>query len=101
MNIKVTAIDHHRNGVTGTPFYPILFEWRDGDRLRSMYAVVTDRDDNNGLINCFVVDVDMAAAGDIRFFWNSWRGDHFVDDLRAAIREFENHRSGLEENPLG
>jgi dTMP kinase len=33
----------------------------------------------------FVLDVDMAAAGNIKFFENSWRGDHFTDAIRKAI----------------
>lgn len=39
---------------------------------------------------CFVLDVDMAASGDVSFGHNSWRGDHFEGALRRAITDYQN-----------
>jgi len=83
---KVNSIVYHRNGVFGQPFYAVLFE----SEGRRMLATVLNKeaDTNIGAINCFVVDVDKAAEGNVRFGENSYRGDNFADELRAAIAEW-------------
>jgi hypothetical protein len=76
-------IAHHRNGICGTPFYVAIFDWRDDDgKTRRMMATVFPEPGNVA-----VLDISETAAGNIDFACgNSWRGDHFEDALRAAIR---------------
>ena len=77
MNLKIIAIDFHRNGVCGAPFDVVLFE--DDSECRKV-AIVFERTGH-----CAVLAVDKLAAGDIAFGSNSWRGDHFESDLRKEI----------------
>lgn len=86
MNIKIKAIDYHRNGVSGCGFNVVLFRSRDdGGKWRNMVATVFPE---RGCVA--VLDVDETAAGNIEFAnGNSWRGDHFEDLLRDAIAQHD------------
>jgi len=77
MNLTIKAIDHHRNGVCGAPFNVVLF--RDEAEQANMVGIIFYAPDHVA-----VLDVDKAAAGDVAFGSNSWRGDHYEDDLRQA-----------------
>ena len=99
---RVISVAYHRNGVTGWPFYVVLFEYRDEDgKMRRMMATVsvTDADAHaSKMVHAAqqdrvvaVVDIDRAAAGAIgqsleEKYANRWRGDHFQRDLELAIR---------------
>jgi len=83
---KVLKVDHHRNGISGEPFYVVLFEsggHRKKDRTR-MVGIVFDSP-----YHCAVFDVDLLAKGCIEFIENSWRGDWFEPELRDAIAKYE------------
>lgn len=84
MKMKLTALDSHRNGISGEGFYVVLFDWTDEDGTRRhMQAVVFDE---RGY--CAVFDVDELAKGNIAFAQgNSWRGDHFEPQCRKWIIE--------------
>ena len=75
-----TALDYHRNGISGAPFHVLLF--RDGQSLK--LGIVFEQPDH-----CAVLDVQKLAEGDIAFGSNSWRGDQFEPALRRAIREHD------------
>lgn len=79
--MKIHYIDYHRNGVSGTGFNVVVFDDKEaGEKKRTMLGIVfPDRG------NCAVFDISLVAKGDVRFFFNSWRGDHYEDDLRTAI----------------
>jgi hypothetical protein len=82
--ITITALDYHRNGVSGEGFYVALFNWRDLDDKadRSMVAILFDEPGQ-----CAVLDTAETAAGNVTFAQgNSWRGDRFEPELRAAIK---------------
>lgn len=81
-NVKVA---HHRNGISGTPFHVVTFEWADPEAPapRKMVAVLFETD-----TECAVLDRDMLQIANIEFAGgNSWRGDHFEPTLRALISE--------------
>ena len=80
MNLKIIAFAHHRNGIGGAPFAVILFEDAEAEGSRKV-AILFEQDGQ-----CAVLDVDKLAQGDIAFGSNSWRGDHFEQSLRKAIR---------------
>lgn len=83
-DIKIIAIDYHRNGVSGNGFSVVLFKWRDGDarKTRNMHAVLFEERGS-----CAVLDTDETQQGNIAFArGNSWRGDHFESRLRAALK---------------
>ena len=84
---KIKQIDFHRNGIGGAPFYAVLFEQKEEKGL--MLGIVFDESDY-----CAVVAVDpLSTDVGVTFGQNSWRGDTFEEELRAAIRSFEDSRS--------
>lgn len=78
---KVWEIDSHRNGSFGAPFKVVLFQATNGC---NMVGVVF-----NAQYHVAVFDVDKLAKGDIAFESNSFRGDEFEIELRAAIKDLE------------
>jgi len=89
MKLTIKAIDHHRNGVGGAPFYVVLF--RDEVEQANMVGIVFDAPDHVA-----VLDVDKAAAGNVAFGSNSWRGDRYEGDLRQAIQSWRDNGYTLE-----
>lgn len=90
VKIKMTAVSYHRNGICGEGFHACLFDWNDDGTKRKMVASVFD-----GAGQCAVYDVAQLADGNIAFACgNSWRGDHFEDLLRKAIKKESKNRVG-------
>jgi hypothetical protein len=83
---QIIAIDHHRNGICGSPFDVALFE--DTEATGRKVAIVFEQQ-----YCCAVLDVDKLATGDIAFASNSWRGDVYEPLLRAAINEHRQQQS--------
>ena len=82
----IGPLAYHRNGVGGEGFHVALVEEIDGDETRRMVVIrAKDADKHTGSVNCFVLDVDKAAAGDVQFFTNSWCGDHYADFMDTEI----------------
>lgn len=84
MKLEIITLAYHRNGISGAPFYIVLFRGEEGRKV----AILFDRE-----AHCAVLDVDRLHQGDIAFGSNSWRGDHFEPGLRNAIAEFERRES--------
>ncbi len=76
--LKIEQVEYHRNGICGEGFHAILFK----DGSESMLAIVFD-----GAGQCAVVSRDKLPDVGVAFGENSYRGDHYEDSLRAAIRE--------------
>jgi hypothetical protein len=85
---KVVQVQYHRNGVGGAGFTAVLFT--------SDAAGHPSHTDNSlflGIVHdepgyCSVVRVeDLSDARGVTFGVNSWRGDNFEPELRAAIEE--------------
>ena len=76
MKLAIMQIDYHRNGICGAPFHVVRFH----DGGSSKLAIVFDE-----AHHCAVLDTAKLAAGDIAFGSNSWRGDVYEPQLRAAI----------------
>lgn len=87
--IKIVAIDHHRNGIGGAPFYAVIFTAEDylGEKdVRLIASVFEERG------HVAVFDVDLLSEGTVAFAENSWRGDFFEEALRKAIRIHEHEQ---------
>lgn len=81
---KALTVAYHRNGVGGEPFHLIRFTCAEakGDFIAIRFA--DDPDSINPRIA--VLNVPELAAGNIAMAeGNSWRGDHFVTQVDAAI----------------
>lgn len=79
LNLQITDMEHHRNGVGGMPF---------------MVAIVDDASEGDTkLVIMFkepghtaVLSLDLLLQNeDIRFGSNSWRGDHYERALRDKL----------------
>lgn len=98
MRITSAKVAYHRNGVCGEGFFVVTFRWQDGRQWRNMVATVFHYFDEPGDNTCrvAVLDIDETAAGNIAMAeGNSWRGDHFADDLFRIIKEWNNSRSNM------
>ncbi len=80
---KVHSVDFHRNGVSGAPFHIIRFAGTKG-YPKNMIGIVFDEP-----YHVAVFDADLLVAGNVKFGENSWRGDDFEPELRAAIKKYE------------
>jgi hypothetical protein len=75
LDINITAIQSHRNGVSGNHFYSVFFSFTEDGKSHDLIAVIT-----SGYGNCFVVskkDPEMC-----------WRGDHFESELKEAVAQW-------------
>lgn len=80
-NIKVA---YHRNGICGTPFHVATFTMKEDGDTRHMVGIVFPESGE-----CAVLDIDQLTVDNIEFAnGNSWRGDHYEDDLRKAIKKY-------------
>jgi len=85
-DIEVRKIARHRNGISGEPFYVIVFDGEERCDLarRPMIATVFDTPKHVS-----VLDRNQIAAGEIDMGTGSWRGDEYEDALREAIAAHE------------
>lgn len=88
MNIKPLKVAHHRNGVCGMPFHCVLFDKEEDGQTTRMLAVRFPHDEGDGYQNprIAVFDIALLYESVIEFGENSFRGDHFVDDIDKAIQ---------------
>jgi hypothetical protein len=89
--MKVTALEYHRNGITGLGFYAAIVQ--DNDKTEKLVVRFgKDVDDEMGNVACAVFDLGMlnAVGSDrIAFGLNSWRGDHYNEVVDKAIAKAE------------
>ncbi|MFO0942311.1 MAG: hypothetical protein U0930_16355 [Pirellulales bacterium] len=78
---RIIEIDYHRNGISGAPFHVILFDDK-GEQASRKLGIIFDAPHSVA-----VLDVNMLAQGNIAFGQNSWRGDVYETELRAAVDE--------------
>ena len=82
---NIIDMAYHRNGICGVPFIVTIFESADGNNM------VGIRFDDDSDCYCAVLDIDKLAEHEIRFCHNSWRGDHFADEILHAWVKSDNH----------
>lgn len=82
-NIKLKSIAYHRNGIAGEGFHVVLFSARVTTKWRNMVATAFD-----GEGRIAILDVDMAAAGNVTFGENSWRYEHYADAILGWIKAY-------------
>ena len=74
--LKLISTSHHRNGVCGDPFQVSIFQVPGEGR----FVALDFGDSAFGMLQ-----VDKLTAGDIAFGSNSWRGDHYMDEVRQLV----------------
>jgi hypothetical protein len=76
-DFSATQVTYNRNGISGRPFYSVVFSYVEGETLKSnMLAVVPDEGTDE---ECFVVDMNDPSQ--------CWRGVDFLEYVAAAIKE--------------
>ena len=85
LGITRVAFDHHRNGVSGEPFWSARFEatWDVGQSEPFVAILIEPEDDEQfDLGRCYVLAIrDLLDGGPTR----CWRGDHFELELRPLL----------------
>jgi hypothetical protein len=79
----IFVIERHRNGICGAPFHVVVFQDH-GEESSRKVGIVFDSP-----YHVAVLDIAKLADGNIAFGSNSWRGDVFELELRAAVTELE------------
>jgi hypothetical protein len=79
MKITVLNISHHRNGITGAPFYAVVFRDSGPDASVKLGIVF------EAPAHVAVLDIAKLADCDVKFGSNSYRGDNFEPPLRQAV----------------
>lgn len=76
--MKVLEIAYHRNGVGGEPFYAVRFTLAEeaGEFLGIVFQAP---------MHCAVINISRLPEHGVEFGANSWRGDRYNAELRAAI----------------
>ena len=85
----IESFDHHRNGVCGYPFHVGILTDEDGSRKVFVHFEETEAEVNAyGWQNprTAILDIDTLADGVIDFGVNSYRGDHYTDQIEAHIK---------------
>lgn len=78
---RTTDVTSHRNGIGGQPFWSVRFSFEEGSFFYpNMVAIVPDNDKATDLVECYVLDLNNPML--------NFRGDHFVDLVRKAIRDY-------------
>jgi hypothetical protein len=73
-------VAHHRNGISGAPFYVITAEFAVDGSWQPFVAV---RFDDVG--RCAILQRDLLAKGEIAFGENSWRYEDFSPAIENLI----------------
>ncbi len=85
MKITIQEASFHRNGVSGLGFYAVRFQWTPDDADKPENFIATLFDEAGA---CAVISLDRIKSHGIGFGrGNSWRGDHFEDELRRQIKQ--------------
>lgn len=96
--LVIQEVAHHRNGVSGVPFYVVKFRDVTPDEPHyEMVGILFDREEyetgkkSKKWVNphCAVLDTDLLKKGVVTFGPNSFRGDCYIDKLCDAIKKWE------------
>lgn len=85
---QIIEIHRHRNGICGAPFHVVTFidtGTPQSTKVGFVFAAAH---------HVAVMDLNRLTFGNIAFGANSWRGDVFEPELRAAILDWESSIDG-------
>lgn len=79
MPLKIQQIAYHRNGSMGLGFHAVLFTVKGKPREKFLASVF---EEPNAVS---IIRLDLIEQHGVTFGENSWRCEHYEDELRAAI----------------
>ena len=90
--MEIVSIDYHRNGVGGVGFIVAIVKPQTKDWPEMVQVIRTPQDDKG--VSCFVLDWEKVKEGDIRFGYNSWRGDQFAAIFDPVLESYWKEQYG-------
>ena len=96
---KIVQIDNHRNGVSGTSFYVGIIQ--DDDNSEKVFITFPEYDEKGritdiGEVRTAVLDIDLLSKKVIEFGTNSFRGDHYHNQIIEQIQKVDfKHRPAI------
>lgn len=84
--MTIRIIDYHRNGICGLGFHVAVVEHEGREMLVIRFE---DADKPTGSVVCAAFDFAQLDKREVRFFYNSWRGDHYAQAMDDAARDFK------------
>jgi hypothetical protein len=83
MAIEIRDVAYHRNGITGLPFFVVLFN----DPDKGMFNQVATIDEDG--TDCRVINAGLVVtASEIGTrHMNKWRGDTYLFEIKKAMRK--------------
>lgn len=90
--MKIKSLEHHRNGISGVGFYvAVAEEEEEGEKKREMLIIrfPKRKDKNADGVLCAVFDLGELDKREIRFGYNSWRGDRYAKFMDEEIKKHE------------
>jgi hypothetical protein len=82
---RVIDMGYHRNGVSGSGFWTIIFEGKLENRGRKFTAVYFENENNREILTA-VLAVDSLVDGNANL---CWRGDAFHRELKKLVENYE------------
>ncbi|KKK97282.1 hypothetical protein LCGC14_2654330 [marine sediment metagenome] len=88
---KIEQVAYYRNGISGHPFHVVTFRQFEEpaltpDEQPKMVAIVFEGSGQVAVFNRELLGRGVIDFGLVEDGGNSWRGDQFENELRAAIR---------------
>lgn len=74
--LTLIASEFHRNGCSGVPFYSLIVDSSLHGRMH-LVRLPKEQDKIVGQVNCFVHQINELNQGNVKFGYNSWRGDGY------------------------
>lgn len=89
MVARIHEIAFHRNGISGNGFYAVRFKATEG------YEMIATIFEEQGNISVLRADMLFGKEATVEFGGgNSWRGDQYEGELRAALDAWSEERFG-------
>lgn len=90
IDYKVTEVNYHRNGIGGEGFYVCrLHDPEHGEMIAIAFSSSVEDETEaraaGSWINPCIAVFSEEKLPDVRFFHNSWRGDHYWPSVYDAI----------------
>lgn len=83
---RIDQVAYHRNGISGAPFYAVLFTGSSTD-LPKPERFLASVFEEPGAVS--VISLSRIEESGVTFGENSYRGDAYEPELRAAIAAYE------------
>lgn len=96
--MKLKQLDYHRNGISGMGFHVAIVQDK-GTEMLVIRMGDKEADRDSGSVLCAAFDLALLDKREIRFFYNSFRGDYFADKMDEWIEEHRENSGVSQPHP--